>query len=184
MKKILAMAGSNSSQSINKKLAVYAAGLVGEVEVVQVDLNDFVMPLFSPDLLAASGLPDEAQRLYDLIGSVDGIVLSLAEYNSTFTAAFKNVFDWMSTIDRKVWHDIPMLLTATSPGKGGAQHVLASGEHVLPFYGGNIIATFSLPSFNETFAEQEITQPDLRDELQAKVEQLTQAIHAPKIPQD
>ena len=50
MKKVIAFAGSNSSTSINKKLAVYAAGLLENVEVTILDLNDFDMPLYGIDL--------------------------------------------------------------------------------------------------------------------------------------
>ena len=41
MKKIVAFAGSNSKNSINKKLALYVAHQIKEVNVVELDLNDF-----------------------------------------------------------------------------------------------------------------------------------------------
>ena len=48
--KIIAFGGSNSQQSINKKLATYVAHLFENYEVEVLDLNDFAMPLFSVDL--------------------------------------------------------------------------------------------------------------------------------------
>ena len=41
MKNIIAFAGSNSKNSINKQLAVYAANQIKDVDVRTLDLNDF-----------------------------------------------------------------------------------------------------------------------------------------------
>ena len=49
MKNILAFAGSNSSNSINKKLAIYASSLVEGAQVTILDLNDFELPIFGVD---------------------------------------------------------------------------------------------------------------------------------------
>lgn len=50
MKNILAFAGSNSSNSINKQLATYAASLVKDANTKILDLNDFELPIYSIDL--------------------------------------------------------------------------------------------------------------------------------------
>ncbi len=44
MKNIIVFAGSNSKNSINKRLAVYTSGLLKNVEVSVLDLNDFTLP--------------------------------------------------------------------------------------------------------------------------------------------
>lgn len=63
-------------------------------------------------------LPDAAVQFAQMIDSADAIVLSVAEYNGSFTTAFKNLYDWMSRVpDRSIRGDIPMLLLGTSPGK-------------------------------------------------------------------
>ena len=92
---ILAIGGSNSRNSINKTLASYAASLIESAEVRIADLNDFELPLYSSDIEKASGIPENAVKFIELISSADGIVLSLAEHNGSFSAAFKNIFDWM-----------------------------------------------------------------------------------------
>jgi len=61
MKKIIAFAGSNSQNSINKKLAVYAANQINDVEVDVLDLNDFELPLYGIDYEIAHGIPNNAQ---------------------------------------------------------------------------------------------------------------------------
>ena len=50
------------------------------------------------------------------IEEADFLVVSLAENNGNYSAAFKNVFDWCSRITVKVFQEKPMLLMATSPG--------------------------------------------------------------------
>ena len=45
--KIIAFGGSPSKNSINKKLATYAASLFENAEVEVLTLNDFEMPLFT-----------------------------------------------------------------------------------------------------------------------------------------
>ena len=45
MKSIIAFAGSNSKQSINKQLAIYASSLVKDTSVSILDLNDFELPI-------------------------------------------------------------------------------------------------------------------------------------------
>ncbi|MBT8271711.1 MAG: NAD(P)H-dependent oxidoreductase, partial [Bacteroidia bacterium] len=124
MKKILAFAGSNSSTSINKLLVSYAASHFDEFNTVILDLNDFDLPLYSMDLEKASGIPQPAKEFLNEIQSADGILLSLAEHNGAYSSVFKNLFDWMSRIDGKLWHDIPMLLMAASPGGRGGRSVL------------------------------------------------------------
>lgn len=169
MKHIIAFAGSDSKTSINKQLATYAASLVEKVKVTTLDLNDFELPLYSMNTEIASGIPDQAQRFLDKIKSADGIVLSLAEHNGTYATAFKNLFDWMSRIDGKLWSDKPMLLMATSPGARGGATGLEIAHSRFGFMGGNIVATFSLPSFNDNFSEGKITNQELNDQLLAQV---------------
>ncbi len=176
MKKILAIGGSNSTKSINKRFATYVAHQLQGVDVVVIDLNDFELPLFSPDLQKTEGIPEHATQLNELLVTSDGIVLSLAEYNGCYATAFKNVFDWLSRIDTNVWKDTPMMLMATSPGKRGGQSVLKTAKELFPFFGGNIITDFSLPKFHEHFSESGITDKELDQELQAKILQFQKAI--------
>ncbi|WP_297333694.1 NAD(P)H-dependent oxidoreductase [Flavobacterium sp.] len=152
--KIIALAGSNSKQSINKRLATYAAGLFegGEVEVL--DLNDYELPLFSVDKEKELGQPAIALSFLDKIASADVIVLSVAEHNAGLTTAFKNIYDWASRQHKLVWHNIPMLLMSTSPGKYAGKNALEAAKISLKHYGGNYRATFSLPQFEENFDKE------------------------------
>lgn len=176
MKQIIAFAGSNSKASINKELAIYASTLVEGVEVKTLDLNDFDLPLYGIDYEVANGIPDNAQAFLDLIKSSDGIVLSLAEHNGAYAAVFKNLFDWMSRIDGKLWSDKPMLLMATSPGGRGGATVLEIAQGRFGYMGGNIVGSFSLPSFGDNFSDGKITNKELNNQLLEEVEQFAESL--------
>mgnify|MGYP003451876176 FL=1 len=152
--KIIAFAGSNSQNSINKKLAIYAASLFENADVEVLDLNDFQMPLFSVDIEVEIGQHPLAKAFLDKIATADILVVSLAENNGNYSVAFKNVFDWCTRISAKVFQDKPMLLMATSPGARGGTSVLEIAKNAFPRFGTEIKGVFSLPSFNDNFDEE------------------------------
>jgi NAD(P)H-dependent FMN reductase len=165
MKNILVFAGSNSKKSINKELAMYASGLLNNVSSTILDLNDFLLPLYGLDEEAENGIPENSQKFLESIKNSDGIILSLAEHNGNFSVAFKNIFDWMSRIEPKLWNNKPMLLMATSPGARGGASVLSIAKNGFPHMGGNIVSDFSLPSFYDNFKQESIVNEDLKIQL-------------------
>lgn len=170
--KIIAFGASPSKNSINKKLATYAASLFENAEVEVLDLNDFQMPIFSVDIEVTIGQHPLAKAFLDKIAGADILVVSMAENNANYSAAFKNVFDWCSRIGAKVFQDKPMLLMATSPGARGGASVLEIAKNAFPRYGAIIKATFSLPSFNDNFDVEkgEISNPDLDKQLKDSIQ--------------
>ncbi len=176
MKKIIAIGGSNSKKSINKTLATYAANQIKDTEIVVIDLNDFNLPQYGIDLETEKGIPEDANRLNEMIASADGLVVSLAEHNGSYATAFKNAYDWLSRINQKVWKNKPMLLMATSPGGRGGATVLQGAKTSFPYMGANIIADFSLPSFYDNFSENKISNEELSTELDGKIRLFEKAI--------
>ena len=151
--KILILAASNSTTSINRALATAAGDLVEGSERPVLDLNDFEMPLYSPECEASGGVPDAAQRFVAHIDASDAVILSLAEHNGSYSAAFKNVLDWSSRHKPKLWSEKPMLLLSTSPGARGGATVMAAAQQTFPHLGAAIKASFSLPSYYDNFSE-------------------------------
>ena len=49
-KKVLTFGASNSTTSINKSFAIYAANQLKNIEIMIADLNDYASPLYSIDL--------------------------------------------------------------------------------------------------------------------------------------
>nr|WP_321224302.1 NAD(P)H-dependent oxidoreductase [uncultured Psychroserpens sp.] len=176
MKKIIAFAGSNSEDSINKQLAVYTSTLVDNVDTTILDLNDFELPMYSKQLEEKEGVPNNAKTFLKHIEHTDGIIVSLAEYNGAYTSVFKNLFDWMSRAEQKNWYNKPMLLMATSPGARGGQSVLGMASDRFPRHDANVVGKFSLPSFNDNFKEGKITNQELKDELLQQVEQFKNSL--------
>ena len=165
--KIVAFAGSPSKKSINKKLAAYAAGLFENAQVEVLDLNDYEMPLFSVDKEAEIGQHPLAKVFLEKIAAADILVVSLAENNGNYSAAFKNTVDWCSRINPKIFQEKPMLLMATSPGARGGASVLEIAKNNFPRFTADIKAVFSLPSFNDNFDVENgrISNEELNNQL-------------------
>lgn len=176
MKKIVAIAGSNSQKSINKSLLTYTTGLLENVEIISIDLNDYVLPIYGVDFESENGIPTAIKRLDELIDTADGFVISLAEHNGSYAAVFKNTLDWLSRVTMKIWREKPMLLMATSPGGRGGASVLQSASAYFPFMGASITDTFSLPSFYDNFNSGEINNESLKASLHAKVDKFKTVI--------
>lgn len=175
-KKIITIGGSTSKNSINKVLAEYTGSLLKNVALTKVDLNDFELPLYSVDLEGEKGIAVAAQELNEVIESADGFVISLAEHNGAYSAAFKNAFDWLSRINGKVWRNKPMLLLSTSPGKRGGQSVLDLALGRFPYMGGNIVGSMPFPSFNDNFKDNNIINNELKSNLFKLVKEFEKAL--------
>jgi len=152
-KKIVAFGASNSRQSINKKLAEYTANQINNAEVTLLDLNDFEMPIYGIDKEQEIGIPLKAHQFKEQMVQAEGIIISLAEHNGSYTTAFKNIMDWVSRTGKDMWGNNPMFLLATSPGPRGGKTVLESAVNRFKFANQNSIISFSLPSFSENFLD-------------------------------
>lgn len=168
--KILAFAGSTSSTSINRELVKFVLKDFQHEEINFIDLNDFDMPVFSVDR-EKKGFPDEAHNFLKAIEDSDVIICSLAEHNRSYSSAFKNVFDWASRINVKVFQDKPMLLMSTSPGGYGGGNVMNTAKTFFPQFAADIKDTFSLPKFYENFdLESGVINPEMLKDLKDKIE--------------
>lgn len=172
--KILTFGASNSKISINKSLARFTASLVPDAEIDLLDLNDFELPIFSEDLEKEIGIPQAAKTFFDKIGSADGVIVSFAEHNGSYSAAYKNLFDWASRIDQKVFQAKPAVYLSTSPGAGGASNVLASAKGSAQYFGADLKAAVSVASFFDVFDTETgtVTNPIALAELTAAAETL------------
>ncbi|MDA0127481.1 NAD(P)H-dependent oxidoreductase [Vibrio sp. MarTm2] len=172
--RIVAFGASTSSTSINKALATYAAQQVEGAEVQVLDINNYDVPMFSEDKEKEIGQAEGAQQFLADLAEADAIVVSYAEHNGYYPAAYKNLFDWASRIDRSVFQNKPVVYLATSPGPGGAQTVLASAVASAPYFGAEVKASVSVPSFydNFDFATCSINNPEIAAEIKQAVSQL------------
>jgi len=177
--KILAFAASNSRHSINKRLVSYAATYFknhdfGNHDVELIDIHDYEMPIFSVDREQESGIPEQAHQFYNKIGAADALLISFAEHNGNYTTAYKNLFDWTSRINQKVYQGKPAVLLATSPGPGGGRNVLASAKTSAPHFTMEVKADLSIPRFYDNFdvENSRISNSEIQAQLEAVLAQL------------
>ncbi len=154
MKKILVFAGSNSSKSINQKLADFVSSQIIGHNVDNIKLVDYVLPLFSEDIEQERGYPIDLKLLYNKIKDADALVISVNEHNRMISAFFKNTLDWLSRLDRNFLDGKKILIMSTSNGKNGAAGALEYSKYILSKFGATIIESFSIPYFSHNFSEE------------------------------
>ena len=173
-KRVTCFAASSSRNSINRQLVTYVASLVEDAAVEVLDLNDYELPLFSVDREAELGEPPLAQAFLDKIHASDALIISFAEHNGCYSAAYKNLYDWVSRIQAKVYQDKRMLLLATSPGGRGGKSVLELALGQIPRFGGEIRGSVSVPLFMDNFDVDRgaISNADIDAEIRAALAKL------------
>lgn len=160
--RILAFAGSLRRESFNKKLVSIAARAARDAgaEVTLIDLKDFPLPLFDQDLEAGQGTPENGTKLKQLFSDHDGLLVASPEYNSSVTAALKNVIDWVSRPAAgqppgAVFRGKAAALMSASPGALGGLRGLVHLRSIL----GNI-GVIVLPDQIAVAKAHEAFQPD------------------------
>jgi NAD(P)H-dependent FMN reductase len=130
--------------------------------------------LFSEDKENELGKPALAQKFLDKIADCDALVISFAEHNGSYSAAYKNIFDWSSRINPKVFQNKPMVLLSTSPGARGGAGVLAQAVNSAPFFAGEVKGSCSVPSFYENFDMENscVTNEEIKLLLQSTMAKL------------
>ncbi len=165
--KVVAFGASYSKESINKEFAAYAASKIPGAEVEVLDLTQYSLPLFTVDLEKEIGHPEIIKDFLSKIDSVDLIIISLAEHNGSYSAGFKNLFDWSSRVNIKFFESKKVLLLSTATGPRGGISALEAAKTRFPIHGAEIVGTFSLPSFNENYSKETgIIVDELREEFQ------------------
>jgi chromate reductase len=150
--KILAFGASTSKKSINQQFASYTAQRFKDQDIEIIQLIDYQAPIYSIDYEDEFGIPDQIIALYEKISKADITIISLAEHNGSYTAAFKNTMDWLSRHESKFFAHTKLILLSTSPGARGGLSVMQAAQTRFPSHGANIIASFSLPKFEENFS--------------------------------
>lgn len=176
--KILAFAASNSRNSINRKLVEYVTAQAGDIlpdaNFTLLDLNEYEMPIYSIDREQADGIHPLAQSFFDQIGAADAVIVSFAEHNGTTSAAWKNIFDWMSRIDRNLWQSKPVLFFAASPGGRAGQGALESQEKIAPFFGAELKAVTGIGNWGTAWNDEAkaLTDPADVERVRAAIAKL------------
>jgi len=153
--KILAFSGSARKESLNQKLlvATVEAARAAGGEVTLISLRDYPLPLYDGDLEDASGLPDNARKLIDLIKGHAGLLIASPEYNSMITPLLKNTIDWCTRAD----DDNPFpgrvaAVVSASPGALGGIRSLKLAQQLLLHLGCHVVpGNTMLPQAHKAF---------------------------------
>ncbi|MBO0341130.1 MAG: NAD(P)H-dependent oxidoreductase [Bacteroidota bacterium] len=166
MAEILAFAGSNSSTSINFKLVEHTVSLVQDHDIQTLNMAEYDFPIYSEDHEAEQGFSGSLVELKQKLENSDAMVLSVNEHNGNPSAYFKNILDWLSRMDRNFLLNTKVMLMSASPGRFGGVRSLVVVEGMIPKFGGEVVSTFSLKSFNENFGEAGILDEDMKSQHQ------------------
>jgi NAD(P)H-dependent FMN reductase len=177
-KKVIAFAGSNSSTSINHSLVTAVAGLMEDVEVEVIRLTDYPLPIYSEDIEKEQGFPESLERLMAKLKTADGLVISVNEHNSGWSAFFKNTMDWLSRLERKYLEGVPVFLLSTSPGGRGGLSSLEFAQSNLPRVGALVISAVAVPRFYDNFDRESgrISDEDIASRVAEGIDLFHQAL--------
>jgi NAD(P)H-dependent FMN reductase len=137
--KILVIPGSLRTSSHNARLAALAAKelVLADAEVTQISLQDYPLPLFDADTMAADGLPPRALQLQRMMAAHQGVFVTSPEYTASVTPLLKNTIDWVSRArvrgeaNYTAFKDRVFAIGAASSGAGGGMRSLMALRHIL-----------------------------------------------------
>jgi len=184
--RLLFFAGSVRKASHNKRLAKLAAQIAeaNNIAATFVDLADYPMPLYDGDLEAASGQPENAHKLKNLMKAHNGIFIISPEYNASFTPLLKNTLDWVSHIrddgeaPLEVYRTRVFALGAASPGGMGGLRGLSQLRLVLEIGIGALVLPdqFLLPRAVDAYDEHgHLKNKDQMEQLKTVIQKLARA---------
>jgi NAD(P)H-dependent FMN reductase len=152
MSQILVFSGSNSSNSINRKLVKFAAAKISSHETLYIELNELDVPMFGIDYEKEYGVPESIKQLRESFLKADAFMFSSPEHNGSIPAFLKNILDWLSRADEgSIFNDKPVMVLTTSPGPRAGSSCKDHITNIIPFRGASSVFSFSLPSFFENF---------------------------------
>lgn len=161
--RLLFFAGSARQASFNKRVARLGAVIAeaNSIPATFVDLSDYPMPIYDGDLEAASGQPENAHKLKNLMMAHTGVFIMSPEYNASFTPLLKNTLDWISHIrddgesPLEVFRTRVFALGAASNGGTGGLRGLSQLRLMLELGTGALVLPnqFLLPRAADAFDE-------------------------------
>jgi NAD(P)H-dependent FMN reductase len=97
-KTAVTLCGSLRSGSINEVLRRHMSRKLREagVDVTDLDLRDFELPIFNQDIEDAGNTPEAARRLADIFRTTDIVFIATPEYNGGVPPLVVNMLAWVS----------------------------------------------------------------------------------------
>ena len=127
MHKFIAMVGTNSDESTNRKLLQYMQShYADQAEIELMEIKD--LPIFNKP--ENHEIPAQAQAMADKIEQADGVIISTPEYDHSAPAALLNALEWLS-FHIQPFVDKPVMIIGASYGALGTSRAQAHLRQVL-----------------------------------------------------
>ena len=183
---LLFIAGSSRVKSFNKRLAKLGAEIAhaNGIPSTFADLGDYPMPIYNGDIEAASGAPENARKLKNLMKAHGAVFIASPEYNASFSPLLKNAIDWVShTRDEgeapmEVFKTRVFALGSASPGGMGGLRGISQLRLVLELGVGALVLPdqFAVPRAAEAFDEHgHLKNKDQQETFKKLLQKLTRA---------
>jgi chromate reductase, NAD(P)H dehydrogenase (quinone) len=184
--RLLFFAGSARQASFNKRLAKLGSEIAAAngIDATFLDLGHYPLPVYDGDLEAGQGVPENAEKLFDIFRSHHGVMVMAPEYNASITPLLKNSLDWISRVRKddasaqSAFKDKVFALAAASPGGTGGMRGLFMVRHLLQYgLGAFVLADqFLLPRAAKGFDDDgHLADKDAQDRFKALISGLAHA---------
>ncbi|MGV4982555.1 NADPH-dependent FMN reductase [Streptomyces sp. NRAIS4] len=154
--RVLVLAGSSRTSSVNSRLATLVARLVERAGATAdlARLRDFDTPSYDGDVEEAQGPPAGAVALRDRVQSAQALVIASPEYNASVPGVVKNAIDWVSRFRPQPFKDKQTMLVSASPSMVGGNRGLWALRVPLEHLGARVYPDmFSLAKAHQAFAD-------------------------------
>jgi len=147
MEKILVIAGSNCSHSINQW---FAQEIAKNDNVDFLDTRKADAPYYSIDIQEKEGIVPKIIELYNKIHSYKKLIIVTPEYNGYVSSFFKSITDWLSRYERFYLENIDVVIVSVTPGARAGASVRESLSKMLSFTNANILGDYGIGDFDNT----------------------------------
>lgn len=161
--KIVAMVGSMSRESNNKKIVEFMKERYKDkldIEILPIQQ----LPMYNQDI--EFDPPEIVKELREKIKLSDGILFATPEYNHSISAVLKNAIDWFSRVEMVMMGKPSMIVGATMGNLG----TVRAQVHLRQILNSGLVNTLNLPA-NEVFIST----------VQEKLDENGNLIHEPTI---
>jgi chromate reductase, NAD(P)H dehydrogenase (quinone) len=188
--KILVFSASIRKDSLNQKLASLVTRRLKarDVDVTELNLAKYPLPIYNGDLEATDGLPPEALLLHEQLRSHDAVFIASPEYNSSISPLLINLLAWVSRVTEHGGMDAAFAksvfaIGSASPGGFGGYRGLMALRQVLElqFMAHVLSAMLTVPAAHVAFDESDSIRNERSNALLQKIVDLLASI-APARP--
>lgn len=173
----LTLCGSLRRDSINGVLRRHMSKKLRDagVEVTDLDLNDFPMPIFNQDIEDAGDTPEAAKALADGFRSNDIVLLIAPEYNGGITPLVANLISWTSRTRPNPFRHAIWGIGGLSDGKYATIFALSHLRDSLSKLGALVVPTLlGVGPYPDVFdAEGNPNEPNIQWKVGQMVRELT-----------